>query len=60
MLTLAATCRILSLVNQRLVPFYPMKTAKSLLILLSYLALSALVIGAFILCVADFIVGGVL
>ena len=60
MLTLAANCRILSLVNQRLVPSYLMKTAKSLLILLAGLALAALVIGAFILCVADLIVGGVL
>jgi hypothetical protein len=36
-----------------------MKTLRTFLTALAYLALAALVIGAFALCVAEFIVGGV-
>lgn len=60
LLTPVASSRILSAVNQRLVPSYTMKSLKSLLQSLALLALLALVLGALAYCFTLFFIGGAL
>ena len=59
LLTPVASSRILSAVNQALVPSYIMKSIKSLLSALAFLAIASFVIGSLAYCVAHLLIGGV-
>ena len=59
LLTPVASSRILSAVNQALVPSYLMKSLKFLLSALAYLAAAAIAIGSLAYCFAQLLIGGV-
>ena len=60
LLTLVASSRILSSVNQRLVPSYIMKSLKNLIQALALLIACAIVLGALAYCFVLFFIGGAL
>lgn len=60
LLTPVASSRILSAVNQALVPSYIMKSIKSLLQALAFLVGASLVLGALAYCFVLFFIGGAL